>query len=57
MTHRDDEDKGSVNSLLAPDKTAVQEAEAILAKYDPEFAFRKLTGGWPFIITVLCVVW
>ncbi|MDR1934754.1 MAG: TRAP transporter permease [Candidatus Accumulibacter sp.] len=57
MTNRDDENKVSIDSLLTPDKTAGQEAEAILAKYDPEFAFRKLKGWWPAVITVICVVW
>jgi TRAP transporter 4TM/12TM fusion protein len=57
MTHRDDENKGSVDNPLIRDETAEQEAEAILAKYDPEFAFRKLKGWWPAVITLICVVW
>jgi TRAP transporter 4TM/12TM fusion protein len=57
MTERNDDDKSAIDSLLAPDKAVEKDAEAILAKYDPEFAFRKLKGGWPFIITGLCVVW
>jgi len=28
-----------------------------VAKYDPEFSFRRLTGIWPRIITVICVIW
>jgi TRAP transporter 4TM/12TM fusion protein len=42
---------------LVPDKAAEQEAEAILAKYDPEFSFRKLKGFWPPLITTICVIW
>jgi TRAP transporter 4TM/12TM fusion protein len=58
MSQKDEETPTTpVNGLLTPDKTAEQDAEAILAKYDPEFAFRKLKGGWPVVITLICVVW
>ncbi len=58
MTHRkDDTDKKIAAAAIVPDKAAEQEAEAILAKYDPEFSFRKLKGYWPHIITVICVIW
>lgn len=54
---KDDTNKKIAESAIVPDKAAEQEAEAILAKYDPEFSFRKLKGYWPHIITVICVIW
>ena len=53
----DDAEKKAAVATIAPDKAAGQEAEALLAKYDPEFSFRKLKGYWPHLITVLCVIW
>ena len=33
------------------------QAEELMAKYDREFAFRRLKGFWPTLITIICVVW
>ncbi len=54
---KDDSENITAESVIVPDKTAEQEAEAILAKYDPEFSFRKLKGYWPHLITAICVIW
>lgn len=47
----------TIEALMVPDKAAEQQAEAVLAKYDPEFGFRKLKGYWPRLISILCVIW
>ncbi|MDR7868636.1 MAG: TRAP transporter permease [Sporomusaceae bacterium] len=58
MAYKNDDSKNkAAEYAIVPDKTAEQDAEAILAKYDPEFSFRKLKGYWPHLITVLCVIW
>ncbi|MDT8902549.1 TRAP transporter permease [Anaeroselena agilis] len=54
---KDDIEKKTAGSAIAPDKAAELGAEEILAKYDPEFSFRKLKGYWPHIVTAICVIW
>ena len=54
---KNDRDTSSELDSSVEKATAEQEAEAVLAKYDPEFGFRKLGGYWPAAVTVICLIW
>lgn len=58
MDYKTDDIVSAANGgATSAESVAAQEAEAVLAKYDPEFSFRKLKGFWPHLVTALCVIW